>query len=88
MVLYIVKTIIAMQVIVKKHGQTVQGIVINTNVVNVANRKRTVLIFAVRTIVAEVTAKLNNTKTVPTVLNTNVVTPTAQIPNNIVLHIL
>ena len=77
-----------MQVIAKRHKVIIQDIVYNTNVVNVSNRKRTVLIFAVRIIVAEVTAKLNNTKTALTVLNTNVATPTAQIPNNIVLHIL
>ena len=39
-----------MQVIAKRHKVIIQDIVYNTNVVNVANRKRTVLIFAVRII--------------------------------------
>lgn len=77
-----------MQVIVKKHVQTVQDIVYSINVDNVVAKKKKDLIFAVCIIVVGAVAKQRNTKTVPIALNISVAILTVQIQNNLVPHTL
>ena len=74
-----------MQVIAKRHKVIIQDIVYNTNVVNVANRKRMVLIFAVPIIVIGLIAKRTNAIIVLTASNINVMSQIAQAVSNTIL---